>query len=80
MEGAGASSLGDTDTAKRDVLIARLARHGHKVTAVDKADPTGFDLVVNATPAGMREGDRFPVDVAKLAARCSSPTSSPCRC
>ena len=28
--------------------------------------PTGFDLVVNATPAGMRDGDPLPVDVAKL--------------
>ena len=66
MEGVGALSLCDTDTAKRDALIVRLARHGHKVTAVDKADPTGHDLVVNATPAGMRDGDPLPVDVAKL--------------
>lgn len=66
MEGVSALSLCDTDTAKRDALIARLARHGHKVTALDKADPTGFDLLVNATPAGMRDGDPLPVDVAKL--------------
>src|SRR5262245_13108204 len=57
MEGVSALSLCDTDSAKRDALIARLARHGHKVAAVDKADPTGHDLVVNATPAGMRDGD-----------------------
>jgi shikimate dehydrogenase len=69
MEGVSALSLCDSDAAKRDALIARLARHGHKVTAVDKADPTGHDFVVNATPAGMREGDPLPVDTAKLDGR-----------
>jgi shikimate dehydrogenase len=29
-------------------------------------DPTGVDLVANATPLGMREGDPLPVDVARL--------------
>jgi len=66
MEGASALSLCDTDMAKRDALIVRLARHGHRVTALDKADPTGHDLVVNATPAGMKESDPSPVDIAKL--------------
>jgi shikimate dehydrogenase len=69
MEGVSALSLCDTDTAKRDALIARLGRYGHQVTAVDKADPAGFDLVVNATPAGMRDGDPLPVDAARLEAR-----------
>ena len=69
MDGVSALSLCDSDTAKRDALIARLARHGHTVAAVDKADPTGHDLVVNATPAGMRDGDPLPVDIAKLDGR-----------
>jgi shikimate dehydrogenase len=69
MEGASALSLCDTDTVKRDTLIARLARHGHAITATDKADPSGFDLIVNATPAGMRDGDPLPVDVTKLEGR-----------
>ena len=64
-EGASVT-LADLDTAKRDALIARLGRHGHKVTPTDKADPTDFDLVVNATPAGMKPGDPFPVDAGKL--------------
>ena len=67
MAGAGVT-LCDLDTAKRDALIARLGRHGHTVTATDKADPAGFDLVVNATPAGMKAGDPLPVDVSKIAA------------
>jgi shikimate dehydrogenase len=69
MEGVSALALCDTDTAKRDALIARLGAHGHRVVAAEKADPTGFDLVVNATPAGMRSGDPLPADVTRLEAR-----------
>jgi shikimate dehydrogenase len=67
MEGASVT-LCDLDTEKRDALIARLGKHGHKVAATDKADPTGFELVVNATPAGMKAGDPLPVDASKLSA------------
>jgi shikimate dehydrogenase len=65
MEGVSVT-LCDLDTAKRDALIARLARHDHKVGATEKADPSGFDLVVNATPAGMKPGDPSPLDVSRL--------------
>ena len=67
MEGA-AVTLCDLDTVKRDALIARLGRHGHNIVATDKPDAAGFDLVVNATPAGMKPGDPLPVDAAKLSA------------
>ncbi|HEY2188872.1 MAG TPA: shikimate dehydrogenase, partial [Caldimonas sp.] len=30
-------------------------------------DPAGFDLVVNATPLGMRPGDPLPFDVDRIA-------------
>jgi shikimate dehydrogenase len=66
-EGASVT-LADVDIGKRDALIARLGRHGHKVVAADAADPSGFDLVVNATPAGMKDGDPLPVDASKLSA------------
>jgi shikimate dehydrogenase len=65
MEGASVT-LCDLDAAKRDALVARLGRHGHKIAVTDKADPAGFDLVVNATPAGMKAGDASPVDIARL--------------
>lgn len=68
MKGASVT-LVDLDTGKRDALIARLGRHGHAIAAADKADPSGFDLVVNATPAGMKAGDRLPVDTARLEPR-----------
>jgi len=65
MEGASVT-LADLDTAKRDALIARLDRHGHRIVAADKPDVAGFDLVVNATPAGMKASDPLPVDTSKL--------------
>ena len=79
MEGASALTLCDLDAPKRDALIARLGRHGHTVTPADKPDPAGYDLIVNATPAGMKAGDPLPVDAGKLSAASSSPTSSRCR-
>ena len=66
MEGARVT-LCDLDMQKRDALIARLGRHGHTVTPSDKPDPSSFDLVVNATPAGMKAGDPLPVDASKIA-------------
>lgn len=65
---AGVSELAihDGDSVRRDALIARLdGRKGVKVRA-GSGDPTGFALIANATPAGMREGDPLPVDATKL--------------
>jgi shikimate dehydrogenase len=54
---------------RRDQLIGLLkARHPHACVVVGTADPAGFDLVVNATPAGMRPGDPLPVQVDRLGA------------
>ena len=30
-------------------------------------DPQGFDIVVNATPMGMNEGDPLPIDIDRVA-------------
>lgn len=65
---AGVRSLAihDTDVARRDQLIARLKTLGKAEIHAGTADPSGFDLVANATPLGMKEGDPLPVDVSKL--------------
>jgi shikimate dehydrogenase len=34
---------------------------------VPLTDPAGFDIVVNATPLGMGDGDAMPVDVERVA-------------
>lgn len=65
---SGAASLAvfDLDTARRDALIDKLRSRYPAVDAAPAADPTGFDLIANASPAGMRPDDPLPVDVAGL--------------
>jgi shikimate dehydrogenase len=59
---AGVSHLAiaDMDAARRDALVARMAGLGLPVAAADP-DPRGWDIVLNATPLGMRAGDALPV-------------------
>ena len=66
---AGVSELAihDSAIARRDVLIERLNTLGKARVSAGTADPSGYDLVANATPAGMRADDPLPVDVARLA-------------
>lgn len=67
---AGVASLAihDGDLQRRDTLVARLGgRFGAKVRA-GSADPAGCNLVINASPCGMREQDPLPVEVARLSA------------
>ena len=65
---AGVSLLAihDSDTQRRDALIAQLSTHSRVPVLAGSSDPSGFDLVANATPAGMRAADPHPVEVAKI--------------
>jgi len=66
---AGATRLAvhDVDATRRDRLVALLnTAHPGRVTA-GSADPTGFDVIVNATPSGMRADDVPPVMLDRLA-------------
>ncbi len=58
-------ALHDADGVRRDDLVARLVATGATVVA-GRADPRGFDVVLNATPLGMRAGDPLPVDGSGL--------------
>lgn len=60
-------AIHDGDTRRRDHLIDRLKTLAAADIRVGSSDPEGYDLVANATPAGMKAGDPLPVDVAKLA-------------
>ncbi|KND62005.1 Shikimate 5-dehydrogenase I alpha [Candidatus Burkholderia verschuerenii] len=67
---AGVASLAirDFDAARTGALASRLAGLGHgAVTVSDDTDPQSYDIVVNASPAGMRPGDPLPLDVSTLA-------------
>jgi shikimate dehydrogenase len=56
----------DADSARRDALLARLAAWQPGCVRPGSDDPSGFDLAVNATPMGMRDGDALPLQVARL--------------
>ena len=65
---AGVSELAihDGDAVRRDRLIERLRNLNRAKISAGSGDPTGFDLIANATPAGMKDGDPLPVDADKL--------------
>jgi shikimate dehydrogenase len=67
-DGVGRMALFDVDAAAAEGLARRLREHypAMEVT-MGSADPAGFDLVVNATPLGMKAGDPLPFDVSRLA-------------
>ncbi len=64
--GVAVLAIHDADLARRDALLGRLAARGAGRTRAGSPDPTGFDLVANATPAGMRADDAPPVQTAGL--------------
>ena len=64
--GVAALAIHDADHGRRDALIKRLQSRGKAPVSIGSTDPTGFDLVANATPMGMNPGDPFPLDVANL--------------
>lgn len=59
----------DADVVRRDALVARLASLGLGKVSAGSSDPTGFDLCINATPIGMKEGDPHPIDSTKFTAQ-----------
>ncbi len=68
--GIGAITLFDVNTASAEALGQRLqAAYPAIEVTTGHNDPAGFDLVVNATPLGMKDGDPLPLDVSRLDAR-----------
>lgn len=71
LAGAGLSAIAlyDVNTASSEALGARLKAHYPAlVVTTGSNDPAGFDVVVNATPLGMKPGDAMPMDVSRIAA------------
>ena len=66
-EGVAHISLYDTCAASAEGLAKRLRAHYPQlVVQTGSNDPAGFDVVVNATPLGMKEGDPLPFDVTRI--------------
>jgi shikimate dehydrogenase len=65
--GVGEIALFDAHAPAMNALAQRIRSSypSLKVT-VGSNDPAGFDIVVNATPLGMKEGDPLPMDVARI--------------
>ena len=51
----------DTDEARTGKLLELLSGHGRGRLKAGPPDPTGCDMVCNASPMGMAEGDPLPV-------------------
>ena len=69
LTAAGLSAIGlfDPATASAATLGDRLRLHYPDLqVATGSNDPTGYDIVVNATPLGMKPGDKLPVDVSRI--------------
>ena len=61
-------ALFDARSEAAEALAGRLGEHYPDLRLrVGSNDPAGFDVVVNATPMGMEDGDPLPVDVARIA-------------
>lgn len=66
--GVGTLGLFDAQAPLAEGLASRLRRHYPGLSvATGSRDPDGFDIIVNATPLGMKDGDPLPVDIARIA-------------
>src|SRR5215471_3718155 len=70
MAKAGVAKLGLYDAFPKSMneLAERLKAHYPKLeVATGFADPAGYDVVINATPLGMKADDPLPFDVERIA-------------
>ena len=66
--GVARMALHDGSMAASEALAGRLREHYPALEiGIGSNDPAGFDLIVNATPLGMKEGDPLPFDMARVA-------------
>jgi len=65
--GAAEIALYDVSAFSMETLAERLRQnYPHLNVSLGSNDPSGFDVVVNATPLGTNAGDPMPVDVSRL--------------
>jgi shikimate dehydrogenase len=70
LAGSGIARIGlyDVHQASAEALATRIHDNYPEVSVVTGSNqPEGYDLVVNATPMGMNDGDPMPVDVNRIA-------------
>ena len=60
--------LFDRDADAAEALAGRLRRHYKAIDVqTDRRDPAGYNVVVNATPLGMKPRDELPIDIDRVA-------------
>ncbi len=65
--GIGRLGLFDADEERAEKLRGRLMQHFPQLEIVTgDNDPAGWDIVVNATPLGMQDGDPLPMDASRI--------------
>ena len=65
--GVAEMALFDNFEASSNALAGRLREHYPKlVVTTGSNDPAGYDLIVNATPLGMKDDDPLPFDISRI--------------
>jgi len=65
--GAAELMLFDAHAASAEALAGRLREHYPQLKVVTGSkDPAGFDVIVNATPLGMKADDPLPFDIERI--------------
>jgi shikimate dehydrogenase len=70
LAAAGPSAMGlfDATPASAEALAQRLAQHYPALQlSTGSNDPDGYDIIVNATPLGMKDNDKLPFDIDRIA-------------
>ena len=63
MAGIHELAIYDENTARSKALIERLNSLNRCPVRAGSTQAKGYDIAINATPAGMRDGDNFPIDI-----------------
>ena len=72
LAAAGVAKLGlkDFSPESAEALGARIKRHYSHIEVITGSDDLeGFDIIVNATPIGMKEGDPLPFDMGRISSQ-----------
>jgi shikimate dehydrogenase len=70
LAGCGVAAMGlfDPNNEASESLAGRLTdEYPQLQVTTGSKDPDGYDVVVNATPLGMQDGDPLPMDVERIA-------------
>ncbi|CAG9222912.1 Shikimate 5-dehydrogenase I alpha [Paraburkholderia tropica] len=67
--GVASLAIFDVDSSKAEALVQAIAQRYPIRTAVqENNDPAGFDVVINASPVGLKDSDPLPVPAERIGA------------